>query len=98
MSHARACDDVKLNRTLGESLTHWRVRQQPRKKNTPCISDFARAGFFLLKGTENFLCCFALNEQGGWAGLCLISFGCGGIPPSATSSLGRTEILAVIYV
>jgi len=32
---------LKLNHTLGESPTHWRVRQQPREKNTPCSSGLA---------------------------------------------------------
>ena len=41
--------ESKLNRTLGESPTHWRVRQQPRKKNTPCISDLAGVKFLLKK-------------------------------------------------
>jgi hypothetical protein len=41
--------EAKLNRTLHESPTHWRVRQQPRKKNTPCISDLAGVKFLLEK-------------------------------------------------
>ena len=41
--------EAKLNRTLGESPTDWRVRQQPLKKNTPCISVLAGVKFLLKK-------------------------------------------------
>ncbi len=48
MSRTRGARGVsKLNRTLHESPTHWRVRQQPRKKKVPCSFDFRGGGFFL---------------------------------------------------
>ncbi|OHA42656.1 MAG: hypothetical protein A3G59_00495 [Candidatus Taylorbacteria bacterium RIFCSPLOWO2_12_FULL_47_20] len=57
--------EAKLKRTLGESPTHWRVRQQPRKKNTPRISDLAGVKFLLKKERVFFFRCSALNSSGG---------------------------------
>src|SRR3989344_1870172 len=51
------------------------------QKSFLCISDFARADFFLLKGKENFVVLLCSDEQGGGLGLFLISLGRGGIPP-----------------
>src|SRR3989338_8982687 len=45
----------KLNRTLRESPTHWRVRQQPRKKKHSLHFWFGGGGFFLEKGKGVFL-------------------------------------------
>ena len=60
---------LKLPRTLGESPTHWRVRQQPRKKNTPCISDLAGVKFFLKKERVFFFRGSALQVFGQCVGL-----------------------------
>ena len=56
--HTRgARGDSDLNLTLDERpATASRTRRQPRKKNTPCISDLAGGGeFFLEKGKGVFL-------------------------------------------
>jgi len=46
---------LKLNRTLDENPTHWRVRQQPRKKKHSLHFCFGGGGFFLKKGKGVFL-------------------------------------------
>src|SRR3989344_4303548 len=60
---------LNLNRTLGESPTHWRVRQQPRKKNTPCISGLAGVKFLLKKERVFFFRGSALQVFGQCVGL-----------------------------
>jgi len=49
--------------------THWRVRQQPRKKNTPCISDLAGVKFLLKKERVFFFRGSALQVFGQCVGL-----------------------------
>src|SRR3989304_8534084 len=44
-----------LNRTLGASPTHWRVRQQPRKKKHSLHFWFGGGEIFLEKGKGVFL-------------------------------------------
>ncbi len=58
--------------------------QHAPQKSFLCISGFARARFFLLKGKENFFVVLCSDEQGGGCGLCF-SLGRGGIPPPAPS-------------
>ena len=57
------------NRTLGESPTHWRVRQQPRKKNAPCFLDLAGVKFLLKKERMFFFRGSALQVFGQCVGL-----------------------------
>ena len=50
MSYARSARGSDLNRTLEQSPRHRLAEpRQPRKKNTPCISDLAGVKFLLKK-------------------------------------------------
>jgi len=56
MSRTRgARGGLKLNRTLGESPTHWRVRQQPRKKKHSLHFWFGGGEISFEKGKGVFL-------------------------------------------
>ena len=50
-----ACGEAKLNCTLGESPTHWRVRQQPRKKKHSLHFCFGGGEISFKKGKGVFL-------------------------------------------
>ena len=75
-----ACGEAKLNCTLDESPLHRLAEpRQPRKKNTPCISDLAGVKFFLKKGKGVFL-----------SGFCLPSIQAGGVPNAIRARQSKT--------
>jgi len=66
-----------------------------QQKSFLCVSDFARVGFFLLKGKVRFSARLCSDEQGGGASLRLGRLGIPPLnPPAEPSSLGRADFLA----